>query len=84
VIDNVVKIKGKNGLHGAIDTTQTHTDAAINRADRLDNSLTRVIAGTHRNISRLHQMKLDAAKMILDKNDDVIADWLGGVTDDEA
>ncbi|MCL2357010.1 MAG: phage terminase small subunit-related protein [Defluviitaleaceae bacterium] len=77
VIDNVVKVQGATVGRTPIGT-QTTADAAVNRADRLENSLTRVITGVRKGLSELHRMKSASA-------DTAIADdWMGGFDDDEA
>lgn len=71
VIDNAVKVHGV--ITGRVPLgTQTTADAGVNRADRFENSLTRVILGRQKGLAELHKMKSTSA------DTELVDDWLGG------
>ncbi|MCL2215413.1 MAG: phage terminase small subunit-related protein [Defluviitaleaceae bacterium] len=77
VVDNVIKVQGL-GVGKMPVGTQTTADAGVNRADRFDNSLTRVLTGVRKGMAELHKMKSTNA------DSELVDDWLGGFADDEA
>jgi uncharacterized protein YjcR len=89
VVDNVVKTKGRNirgrKLEGntyieTMENVQTTIDAAVNRADRFENTLTRVMANTRQYLGLLHKIEAEKEKNAGDVKDGIVDDWLWGVT----
>ena len=78
VIDGVIKTKGRTIVHGFEDSTQTSANAGVNRADKFENSLTRVINGTRQSLGLLHRIKTERAKVESDTKDDLLDDWFAG------